>query len=112
MFFFRLFSIVLVALCFIFVGPVGIARSHHANNKIATSENLTQLIDINSADVATLEMLKGVGSKKAQAIVDYRNKNGAFNSVDDLTSVRGISDKFLAKLKQNNPGMIIAKHTA
>jgi len=111
MFFFRLFSIVLVALCFIFIGPVSIARSHHANNKIATSENLSQPIDINSADVATLETLKGVGPKKAQAIIDYRNKNGAFNSVDNLISVRGISDKFLAKLKQNNPGMVIAKHT-
>jgi competence protein ComEA len=112
MFLFRLFSITLIALCFIFAGSVSIARSHHSNNRVAASSNSAQPVDINSADVATLETLKGVGSKKAQAIVDYRNKNGAFNSVDDLTSVRGISEKFLAKLEQNNPGMIIAKHMA
>jgi len=112
MFFFRLFSIMLITFCFIFIGPMSMARSHHSNNKVAAGKNLAQPVDINSADVATLETLKGIGYKKAQAIVDYRNKNGSFNSVEDLKSVKSISDKFLSRLEKNNSGMIIAKHNA
>lgn len=113
MFLFRLFSIMIIAFCFIFAGSVSAARPHHhSKEKVAIGNSSIQQVDINSADVATLEALKGIGHKKAQAIVDYRDKNGAFNSIDDLKSVRGISDKFLTRLEKNNPGMIIAKHTA
>ncbi len=52
-------------------------------------------VDINSATVQELQTLKGVGEKKAQEIVDYRTKNGAFKSVDDLAKVKGIGKKIL-----------------
>jgi competence protein ComEA len=53
-------------------------------------------VNINTADAQTLAAeLKGVGEKKAQAIVDYRVENGPFKSVTDLTSVKGIGDKLL-----------------
>lgn len=52
-------------------------------------------VDINSASVQELQTLKGVGEKKAKEIVDYRTKNGAFNSVDDLAKVKGIGKKIL-----------------
>ena len=49
------------------------------------------LIDINSADAETLALaLDGVGMAKAQDIVEYREKNGAFKSIEDLAQVKGV----------------------
>ncbi len=50
-------------------------------------------VDINSATVEQLDSLKGVGPAKAQAIVEYRTKNGPFKSVDDLEKVKGFGKK-------------------
>lgn len=51
-------------------------------------------VNINSADAQTIsESLKGIGQKKAQAIVQYRKENGNFKSVGDLASVSGIGLK-------------------
>lgn len=51
-------------------------------------------IDINNANATTIAtMMKGVGETKAAAIVAYRNKHGAFKSVDDLVLVKGIGEK-------------------
>ena len=59
-------------------------------------------VDINSADADTIAVeLKGVGLKKAQAIVAYRDANGAFKTIEDLTKVKGISDKTIEKNKEN-----------
>ena len=56
-------------------------------------------VDLNTADEATLKALKGIGPVKAKAIVDYRQTNGPFKSVDDLKKVPGIGAKLLAQLK-------------
>ena len=51
-------------------------------------------VDINTADAQTLAAsLNGIGSSKAQAIVDYRNSNGKFNSISDLSLVKGIGER-------------------
>jgi competence protein ComEA len=53
-------------------------------------------VNLNSADAATLAHdLKGIGSVKAQAIVEYRQKHGPFRSVDELAQVKGISQKLI-----------------
>lgn len=55
-------------------------------------------ININTADAETLsEYVKGVGPKKAEAIVEYRKKHGRFRSVDDLAKVKGIGPKTIEK---------------
>lgn len=56
-------------------------------------------IDINTATVAELATINGIGPAKAQAIVDYREENGAFASVEDLRSVSGIGDKLLDRMR-------------
>ena len=58
-----------------------------------------QAIDINTATAKELEALKGIGAKKAEAIVKYRTEHGAFQSVDELRKVRGIGPKILSDNK-------------
>ena len=55
---------------------------------------LADPVDINSADVETLAVnIDGVGTQKAIAIVQYREANGPFSSLDDLANVQGIGIK-------------------
>jgi competence protein ComEA len=56
------------------------------------------LVNINTADETTLESLPEVGPVTAQAIITWRDQNGAFSSVDQLLDVDGIGDATLAKL--------------
>ncbi len=56
-------------------------------------------VDINSATVKELEAVKGIGPAKAKAIIDYREKNGPFKSVDDLKKVKGFGGKTLEKMR-------------
>jgi competence protein ComEA len=56
-------------------------------------------VNINTAGVAELESLPGVGTKTAQRIVDYRQKNGAFKKIEELMNVQGIGEKSFLKIK-------------
>ena len=55
-------------------------------------------VDVNTADTKALSGLQGIGPAKAQAIVDYRQKNGPFKTTKDLTKVKGIGPKIVEKL--------------
>lgn len=58
-------------------------------------------VDLNSADSQTLAReLHGVGEAKARAIVDYREANGAFTSVDELLEVKGIGTAILERNRE------------
>ncbi len=56
-------------------------------------------VDLNSATAAELDAVKGIGPAKAKAIIDYREKNGPFKSVDDLKGVKGFGVKTIEKLR-------------
>jgi competence protein ComEA len=56
-------------------------------------------VNINTATEAELDAVKGIGPGKARAIVEHRDKNGPFKSVDDLTNVKGFGKKSIDKLR-------------
>ena len=58
-------------------------------------------VNLNTATQAELETLKGVGPAKAKSIIEYREQNGAFQSVDDLKKVKGFGDKTVETLKND-----------
>lgn len=57
-------------------------------------------VNLNTATQSELESIKGVGPAKAKAIVTYREKHGAFKSVDDLAQVKGFGKSSVVKLKE------------
>lgn len=58
------------------------------------------LVNLNTADVATLETLPRVGPAMAERIIDWREANGGFTAVEDLMSVTGIGDKTFESLRE------------
>ncbi|MEJ6348352.1 ComEA family DNA-binding protein [Holzapfeliella sp. He02] len=56
-------------------------------------------VNLNTASEAQLQAITGIGQKKAQRIIDYRQKNGRFSSVDDLKKISGIGDKFIESIR-------------
>ena len=57
-------------------------------------------ININTASVEELQQLPGIGPAKAQAIVDYRQSNGGFKTIEEIKNVKGIGEKTYEKLKE------------
>jgi competence protein ComEA len=63
---------------------------------------LADPVEINTADAETLAAgIDGVGTQKAMAIVQYREANGPFSSVDDLAKVQGIGMKTVDRNRSN-----------
>ena len=63
-----------------------------------TSAGAEERVNVNTADAATIAAkLDGVGLKKAQAIVRYRDENGRFDAPADLAKVKGIGDATIAR---------------
>jgi competence protein ComEA len=58
------------------------------------------IVDINNADAKSFTELKGVGVKKSEEIVEYRDENGCFSSIDSLKKVKGIGPKTVEKNRQ------------
>src|SRR5690554_4864197 len=56
-------------------------------------------VNINTADVEQLQNLRGIGPKTAALIVEWREQEGPFQSVDQLLAIKGIGEKTLARLR-------------
>lgn len=66
----------------------------------STNSSESSAINLNIATVTDLENISGIGPSLAQKIVDYRNSNGKFNSIDELKNVSGIGEKKFEQIKK------------
>lgn len=57
------------------------------------------MLNLNTATVAQLETLPGIGKATADRIIEYRQKIGGFKKIEELMNVRGIGEKSFLKLK-------------
>ena len=75
------------------------------NEEVSSTNNESSdkisLININSATLEQLKTLTGIGESKAKAIIEYRNQNGKFSDISEITKVSGISEAIFAKIKEN-----------
>ena len=75
-----------------------IAKSLILSLLLAGTALAAETVNVNTADAATIDrVLLNVGPSKAQAIVDYRDANGAFRSAEQLAMVKGIGLKTIEK---------------
>lgn len=68
-------------------------------SKVASSIIATGKININTASLEELDTLPGIGPKKAQDIIKYRDTVSPFVTIEDITKVSGIGEKTFEKLK-------------
>lgn len=95
----------LLALCVSMAIPFCVYQSAHAtdvdNHPVKQASSLQQLtehqkINLNQADAKQLQKAwKGIGKKRAEAIVAYREQHQGFHSIEELVQVKGFSKKFI-----------------
>lgn len=89
---------IFVAFLGLFSLPVTAAQSDVSPVAATVQEVQVSLIDLNNADVNTLQKeLAGIGKTKAEAIVAYRTEHGPFASVDELLEIKGIGKALLER---------------
>jgi competence protein ComEA len=69
-----------------------------SSTKQSTQQHQQSTVNLNKANAKEIaKILKGIGLKKAQSIIAYREKNGSFKAVEEVASVKGIGVKTIAK---------------
>ena len=89
-------GIVMIALLLVVGSP---AFAAPAKSKAKAAATVSTPVNINTATVAQLEGLPGVGTRTAQLIVEQRQKNGGFKKIEELMNIKGIGEKSFLKLK-------------
>lgn len=69
------------------------------NSSITGNVSENGVININTATLEELQKINGVGEVKAKKIIEYREKNGGFKSIEEIKNIGGIGDKTFEKMK-------------
>lgn len=67
--------------------------------KVSNNNEYTDKININTATLSELMRIPKIGETRAKAIIDYRNNQGSFASLEDLIKVSGISETIVSQIK-------------
>lgn len=94
-----LYRLLLVSSLFLLSNSSPVFSADEGIDSAVDSVQMLAKININNASNEQLTTIKGLGNKKAQAIVDYRQKNGDFANLEDLLNVNGIGKSTLAKIE-------------
>jgi len=73
----------------------------HGGKAVAATQTINAKVNLNQTGAKELAKVKGLGPKKADAIIAYRKDHGNFKSLNDLIKVKGIGEKRLTKIKPN-----------
>lgn len=91
--------LVLCAALFFCISASAAHGTKTTTKKVAKTNVAVTVVNINTADVKTLKKVKGIGYRKAKAIVKYRKEHGNFKRINDLTKVKGFTKDGVKKLK-------------
>ncbi len=75
----------------------------NTNTEISTDNSpgsSNNIVNINTATLEQLKTLNGIGDSKAKSIIEYREQNGGFKSIEDIKNVTGIGDKMFERIKE------------
>lgn len=76
-----------------------IDNNKYTNISNETNQGTSNKISLNNASKEELMTLNGIGESKANAIIEYRNNNGLFKQIEDITNVKGIGNSVYEKIK-------------
>lgn len=90
-------ALVLVAALVTISSPLSAQRA--TKPPVAATVVSTEVVNLNSATVAQIASLPGIGPKTADLVVQYRTKNGPFKKIEEIMNVRGVGEKSFLKIK-------------
>ena len=76
------------------VGPVSMAAQKSGGDSVSVEK-----VNLNTATAEQLESLPGIGPDSAKNILEYRNKVGKFNRIEEIINIKGIGEKKFLKIK-------------
>lgn len=95
---FKLNMVLVITLSGLLTGSVLAQQAPIKGSAVVTQSEISKL-NVNAASIEELVKVKGLGQKKAKAIVQYIQQNGELVSLDELLEIKGIGKKLLVKLK-------------
>ena len=81
-------------------GQMGRADNFSDLQNMTDANNTSGKINLNTASLEQLMEIPGIGESKAKAIINYRDTNGGFSSIEEVMNIEGIKEGVFAKMKE------------
>lgn len=91
--------LLLIGSLFVLSFSAPVSAAEQSVKPTVAAVKMAEKININTASNEQLATINGIGVKKAQTIIDYRNEHGNFAHLEDLIKVKGIGDSTLKKIE-------------